>query len=230
MQIDRTTIIWGTLLFFAYVFSITTTGSLQARINRWMGDESADEAGFSEFNPFIHIGLFDLIFFILVQFMIGSPIPVDIRNIKKNHRPIRLFLTFGFRAIMYLVLAVTASIALALLIKTQVGTKILNQPQSFLSMAEQGTSPLVFVLSLFLGLMKWTTTLLGAFSAIRDAVYGYVLVKFEKDASFIEYANPIMIFGVLLLLIFFGNPVTSACAYVVDAMANGILSLVGIIW
>src|SRR3989339_2026109 len=110
-------VIRTSLMFFAYLFSITLAGTVQSLVTRWMGDDTADKAGFSEFNPFIHIGIFDLIFFILTEFMIGTPIPIEIRSIRSSWRPLRIFLAFGSRCLVYLSLAVSSLLAMALLCK-----------------------------------------------------------------------------------------------------------------
>ncbi len=221
-------IIRTSLMFFAYIFSITLAGSLQSLVTRWMGDDTADKAGFSEFNPFIHIGLFDLIFFILTEFMIGTPIPIELRSLKTSWRPLRIFLAFGSRCMVYVSLAVLSLVAMGLLCRFGIPVGDMESIVNSISRLRTESSSHVYVLSIFFVLMTFVNTVLAAFSAIRDSVYCFVLYKFEKDASFIEYANPIMVFGVLLLLIFFGQSIINLFAHLVDLIAASITKICGI--
>ncbi|MBN2266930.1 MAG: hypothetical protein JW725_01130 [Candidatus Babeliaceae bacterium] len=222
-------IIHFVLLFFAYIFSITLTGSIQARINRCMGDGTAEDVGFAEFNPFIHVGFLDVIFFVLLKIMFGTPLPVNPSNIRGPYRPLKLGIVFLGRTLIYLFLALFSATGLILLVKScvMVGAAPKN-PFALIDIAQQGATPLVYVLSLFFGLMVVSTTFLSAFCGIRDLVYGFVVVRFEKDARFVEYANPIMIFGVLLLLVFFADPITNFFLRLVCMGAMAILAPFGL--
>lgn len=202
-------IIAVSLSFFAFVFSITLSGTIQAYMARLMGDDTASRMGFADFNPFIHIGFFDLIYFILIDVMLGNLIPVNILEIKQNKRPLRLFLVFGSRTITHILLAIGTGFSMILInatAKTVTTTTSLDPLQMVSSMREQ-LPPVLYVMSLLCAAMTFTNIFLGAFSLLRDTIYGVLLCKFEKDPSFVAYINPIMIFGFLLIWIFFARQI-----------------------
>jgi len=225
------TVISLTLLFFAYVFSITSTGVLQAYVARLMGDSTADDVGLSEFNPFLHINPLSLIFFLLINFMAGQSIPIDVRNIKRSWYPLRLFWAFGSRSIFYLLFSViswVASLAICGPI-THMGEVIFPVSTQMLAEHYTQTSSTTMLICLFLGLMTFANVLLAVFSAIQEAVYCFVMVKFDKDVAFISYAEPILIFAPLVVIYFFGNAIFGVFLYGVSSVVMKLAPLLGVL-
>lgn len=222
-MIDRMMIISRTLLFFGYIFAITTTGVIQSKIARRLGDSTGEDNGFSEFNPFTHVYLIDVIFFLLIRFMIGAMIPINISSIRGPRRIPKLVLVFTCRAFVYLLIAITSLVCLHVF-TSYVPITVVGERAVFDLARTQG-SAFGVVLSLFFTVLAGSTIVLGALSGIRDAVYGAVLYKFEQDPRFLEYIPMIMMFGVLVLFIFFGSALAAAFGYVANAAASGILAL-----
>lgn len=218
-----------TLLFFAYVFSITFAGSLQAIIAKSMGDETADEMGYADFNPIAHINWLSLIFFLLLKFMAGQSIPVDIRNIRRSYYKLRLAWVFGSRCLFYLLFSILSILALLLLHSPTTTTGSAHTALAhMISGMPETTSPLVVLLADFCKSMLGANVLLAMFSGIQETVNCIAMYKFEKDPAFMEYFYPIMIFAPLALIFFFGNDVIDVFATVVMALAFKIALIIGI--
>lgn len=201
-------IIAVSLSFFAFALSITLSGTIQAYMARLMGDDTASRMGFADFNPFIHIGFFDLIYFILIDVMLGNLIPVNILEIKQSRRPLRLFLVFGSRTITHILLAIGTGFSMILINATAKTAPTASlDPLLMVARMREQLPPALYVISLLCAAMTFTNIFLGAFSLLRDTIYGVLLCKFEKDPSFVAYINPIMIFGFLLIWIFFARQI-----------------------
>lgn len=224
-------IISKSLFFFAFVFSITFTGMVQALIARWMGDETPERHGFTEFNPFVHLSFLDIVFFFIpfIELMIGNPIPIDTRSIKIDKKPLRLAVVFCSRFITYLTLAIVALLVNALLCSGTVAAATAGHaPLGKIMVNRESLSSITYVLCLFCTVMALINTFLAAFSAIREGAYGIVLYRFEKDPRLMEYANLVLVFGVLFLLIFFWQPIVGVFSWIVENVVTGLLSLLGI--
>ena len=200
-------IIAVTLSFFAFALSITFSGTIQSYVARLMGDDTATKMGYADFNPFMHIGFFDLIYFILIDVMLGNLIPVNILEIKRTKRPLRLFLVFGSRTMTHLVLAIVAGFFMIFINASTVAATATIDPLQLVSNLRANLPPHLYVLSLLCAAMTFTNIFLAAFALLRDTIYGVLLCKFEKDPSFVSYINPIMIFGFLLIWIFFARQI-----------------------
>lgn len=211
-------IIAVSLAFFAFTLSITVSGTVQAYVAKLMGDDTASQMGFADLNPFMHIGFFDLIYFILIDVMLGNLIPINILEIKQTKRPLRLFLVFGSRAITHIVIAIISGFSMILInATTRVTTATTLDPVQMVANLREQLPPALYVISLLCAAMTFSNIFLGAFALLRDSIYGVLLFKFEKDPSFIAYINPIMIFGFLLIWIFFARQIMILLGSVVAA-------------
>ena len=221
-------IIMISLLLFAYIFSITFAGSMQALTAYWVADDdTAANAGFADFNPFKHLGFIDFIFFYFIRFMLGNPIPLDVRQFKTQWHGVVLTIVCLSRAVVHILFALGASLGVMLAFR-QGNAFGAMQIVEELSTKTAGASSSTYVLGMFAVSMTYVNIVLAGISLVRDAVYSFVLYKFAKDEKFIEYAGPIMMFGVLLLFIIFGDTVIMMTQLLVSKGAELIASLVGI--
>lgn len=216
------------LLLFAYVVSITFAGSIQALMAFWVADDdTAYEAGFADFNPFKHLGIIDFVFFYFIRFMLGNPIPLDVRQFHSKRRIFLLSVICLSRAFVHILFALIASLSVMVLFKNGNSLGAL-QAVDELALKTAGGSSSTYVLGMFAVSMTYVNIVLAGISFVRDAVYSFVLYKFAKDEKFVEYAGPIMMFGVLLLFIIFGDTVIDLTQLVVSKSALFIASLMGI--
>ncbi|HAU30187.1 TPA: hypothetical protein DCW54_00925 [Candidatus Dependentiae bacterium] len=232
---DTQAIIHTILQLFAFVFSITLAGTLQAQVSKFMGDDTAVQMGFGDFNPFIHIQFIDIVFFALLEIMLGRPIPVDGKAIPHRKKIGRFIAIFSTRVITHVVLAVISLFAFVFF-STWGATnapgvsQVLQDPRILIGLAttsQSGSHAFIYLLGIFSIIMFGINALLGGFCLIRDTVYGYVSYKYAQDARFIEYANPIMVFGVLLLLIMFGGAILGGINSAIYFIARQLSWLLG---
>jgi hypothetical protein len=223
-------IITTVLLFFAYIFSITLSGNIQAYVAKWMGDDTADKLGFTEFNPFIFIDTLSIVWFIVFQLMMGQPIPIRLSAIKRSWWPVRVFLTFGSPTICNFILAVASSVGVLLLCGPmgQIATVNMSSSLQILSMVQPNASTIKLVLCMFLGVMAFANILLATLSAVRQTIFFIVMYQLEKDFRFIEHANILIACGPLLVVFFFGNMIFSSFLYIIGCTVMGIGKVCGV--
>ncbi|MCL5436309.1 MAG: hypothetical protein M1549_00325 [Candidatus Dependentiae bacterium] len=209
-------IIAVSLSFFAFALSITASGTLQAYIARLMGDETATNLGYADFNPFTHLGLFDLIYFVLINVMLGNLVPIDITEIRQNRRPLRLFLLFGSRTMVHLLLAIITGLLMIAITTSWAAMGTTADPVQLVANLRMGLPPYLYIVSLLCASMTFANIFLASFALVRDTVYGVLLCKFEKDPSFAVYINPILIFGFLLLWILFSRQILALLGAIVS--------------
>lgn len=200
-------IIAVTLSFFTFVFSITLSGTMQAYVARLMGDDTASNLGFADFNPFIHIGFLDLLYFILVDVMLGNLIPINMLEVKRTRRPLRLTMIFGARTITHLTLAIVSGFLMLVINASIIPASLPIDPTQLLVNMRTQLPAHLYILSSLCASMTFANIFLSVFALLRDTIYGVLLCKYEKDPSFVSYINPIMIFGFLLLWIFFARQI-----------------------
>lgn len=216
------------LLFFAYIFSITLSGNFQAYMAKWMGDDTAEDLGYTEFNPFAFIGFLSLIWFFLLQVMIGRPIPVQIAKIKRSWWPLRILLAFGSRTFFNIVLATVASIAALILC----GPQLSLNPSLLvhaMPLARTQLSSTSLILCQFFGAMTVANVILATLSSIRQTIYFFVMYKMHKDYRFFEHADYLIAFGPLLIIFFFGNTILKTFLYIVGCLVFGISQMCGVL-
>lgn len=203
------------LLFFAYVFSITISGNIQAYLAKKCGDSTAADNGFTEFNPFLFINWFDIVWFLIFQIMIGRPVPIELRHgMDRRHRwwKSRVFLIFSSRTLCNIFIAVLASLA-------QVALFILSG-------SSQAT--IIVLLFQFCSALIRANLFLATFECCRQAIHFFILYKLEKDYRFIEHADYILVLGPLFLWLFFGRTIIYAFAYGIDCLVLGIATACGV--
>lgn len=212
------------LLFFAYVFSITLSGTIQAYVARWNGDETADDFGFTEFNPFLFLNPLDIIWFLAFKIMIGRPVPLRLTsgiNRTQSWWRTRTFFLFASRPLCNLLIAIVASVVSIFLCKSIV--------LDIASGAAQKSVTLSHLLCLFCGSLVWANIFLATFESCRQSMHFFVLSKLERDYSFIEYADYLLVLGPLLIWLFFSQTIARTLIYVIDCVVLGISNVCGIV-
>lgn len=213
------------LLFFAYVFSITLSGTVQAYVAEKLDDELAADLGYTEFNPFLFFNFFDIIWFLAFHIMIGNPVPLELTHgIDRTRRwwQVRLFALFSSRPLCNLFLATAAAFIGLILCKPL-----------FLGMdaatIKTSMSSFVYLLCLFCRALVMANIFLATFEFFRQIIHFFVLYKLEKDFMFIEHTNFILALGPLLLWLFFHQTIINFFAYVVECLVFGISKTCGVI-
>lgn len=216
------------LLFFAYVFSITLSGTVQAYVAEKMDDELAADLGYTEFNPFLFINFFDIIWFLGFKIMIGRPVPLELTHGIDRTRSwwqLRLFALFASRPLCNLALTIIASFIGLVVCKPMFINIITADPATL----KTSMASLPYLMCLFCLSLVWANIFLATFECCRQIIHFFVLYKMEKDFMFIEYADYIMALGPLLLWIFFHKTIINIFTYVVDCLVFGVSKACGVI-
>ena len=216
------------LSFFAFIFSITLSGTLQAMLARRAGDDTAAELGYAEFNPFMFIGIFDFAWFLIFNIMIGRPIPMRLsQGIDRTQgwAKVRTFFLFASRPLCNIIFAISASLVSFIFCQSLfLGMVAQANPAA----ADIQISSLSYLLCLFCTLMLWNNIFLATFESCRQIINFFVMYKLEKDFRFIEYADYLIALGPLLLWIFFGPTIFHAFIYIIDCVVLGIAKTCGV--
>lgn len=216
------------LLFFAYVFSITLSGTVQAYVAEKLDDELAADLGYTEFNPFLFLNIFDIIWFLGFHLMIGNPVPIELTHgIDRTRRfwQLRIFALFASRPLCNLLLATSAAFLGLLLCKPLFLT--LASTMDAAAIKTTMTS-LPHLLCLFCKSLVWANIFLATFEFFRQIIHFFVLYKLEKDFMFIEHTDFILALGPLLLWLFFHQTIINFFAYVVECLVFGISKTCGV--
>lgn len=214
-----------TLLLFAYIFSITFSGTVQAYVARWYGDDTADDLGFTEFNPFLFINVFDFIWFLAFKIMIGRPVPFRLTaGLNRAHTwwRLRTFFLFASRPLCNLFITIIASI-ISILVCKSVFIDL------FATASAHQSVSMTHLLCLFCGSLVWANIFLATFESCRQVIHFFVLHKLEKDYRFIEYADYLLVLGPIMLWLFFSRTIAHAFIYLVDCVVLGVSKVCGIV-
>jgi hypothetical protein len=201
------------LLILAYIVSVTVNGVLQTLVASRMGDSTAEESGYSSFNPLVH---FDLLAFIgLVFFHLGWPrfIPINPSNIYGPYRLIRLLLIHSVETIVSLTFAV---LSLAMSVGF-FGASATSQLASLMFISESAPlhaatvllpsySSLAIVGALLLVSFVFLNIFIAALSLILNGFKYAMTVGFERGYKYMEYADYLTFFGPIVIILFFANP------------------------
>lgn len=202
------------LLFFAYIFSITISGNIQAFCAKKCGDSTAADHGFTEFNPFLFINFFDIMWFLIFRIMIGRPVPLELRHgIDRRHRwwRIRVFLIFASRTICNIIIAIFSTITQAVL----------------LSINSSFDGSIISLLAAFCLALSMANIFLATFECCRQIIHFFILYKLEKDYRFIEYADYILVLGPLIIWLLFGQTIITTFSYGINCAVLGIAKACG---
>lgn len=214
------------LLILAYALSITINGVLQTWFADKMGDDTAKEAGYDSWNPIVHV---DPIGFVaLIIFKLGWPrfIPITPGNIYRQNFTLRLFLVHALEALIAFLLAFVAFILLLSFFDPQsirflieiiffrynislsVVTQVLNQ---YSSAAILGA---IFLISFIM-----LNVFIAALSLILNG-FRFALTALSEKGYSIRYADYILMFGPLLIIMLFADPLRGLFLWLIQKGAN----------
>lgn len=216
-----------TITFFAYLFSITLSGNCQAYVASKCGDSTAEANGFTEFNPFLFINFFDIIWFALFHIMIGRSIPIDLTDGIKRHYNwwrTRVFLLFASRSLCNLLIAIIASIASVFICKS---VAFQFDAVASAEALKANLSSFSYLMCQFFNTLIIVNIFLATFECCRQIIHFFILYKLEKDFSFIEYTDYLIVFGPLLVWMFFGKQIFYAFVYFINCVVLGISYVCG---
>jgi hypothetical protein len=175
-----------------YFPTVTLAGYVEAWLAKKFGDRTPEHAGFLTLNPLVHMDPIGIAFVALPpHFGFGKRMPMDLDNIKKKNKTLKLLLLFMSRAITHLVL-----IILVLLFFGLTGKKAL------LYLMEGNIHPAIYsVLLIFHALLN-----LNILSAVIYFIIGlvrsclhFLLPDIENQTGFMQ--TIIFLFPFLMILV-----------------------------
>lgn len=209
------------LLVAAYFISHTINGFIQAYVTSRLGDDTAKDAGLLSLNPFDHVDVFG--FLALVFLGIGWPqtVPIDPSCYRGNSRLLKLMLAYATEAIVSVCIAIISLFLSVVLfgygLTARLVVKIFTYyaksfmiffSSSHLNIAElftQGQSSFAIVSAFLLVSLVYFNILIATISIIFNAFRYALAVGFERDYSYIEYADYLTFFGPFLVVFVFGD-------------------------
>jgi hypothetical protein len=210
------------LLLIAYFISITINGMVQTYVAYKMGDDTPYEAGYGSPNPLAHFELFS--FLAVLIFRIGWPqmVPVNPFAILGRFRLVRLLVIHATEAITSLLLALGSlvlsvglfghTMTMALVLKVfsyyskSLSLLFSSTPQLNIASMFQGDSTVLVIGAFLLTSMVYLNIFIATISLILNGLRYALLVGFEKGYKYIEYADYLSLFGPLVIVYFFADP------------------------
>lgn len=200
-------------LFVAYCFSVTITGATQAFVARKCGDDTASDEGYESLNPAQHVDPIGAFLLVIFGFGWGRQIPIDPFRISHRFHKLKVFLVYGTEALTSMLLAIIALFVLVFSLKSPAFRLALEMfrtggyaPTKLFVSTFPELSSLNVVASLMLFSLVFFNVFITTYSVILNGIK-YILARGQIHGhAYMEYADYIMLFGPLIFLILFAEP------------------------
>jgi hypothetical protein len=222
-------IITLTALVFAYFFSVSLVGYLQARLALYLGDDTPAAAGFLTLNPLVHMDVIGFTLLILLGFGWGRAMPIDPNMIRGPNRSVKLLLLYAIEPILCLILASLALCGAVLilgphqvgLIKSFIKEMFYSGSVPFKRFALQypAHSSLGLVSALLLMALVFFNIFLATLSLILNGFRYALVVGFDKGYSYTKYADYFVFLFPLLVVFFFADPLRKVLLNIIVSIA-----------
>lgn len=222
------------ILVIAYYISITINGIFQTRLASKFGDTLAQDLGYYSFNPLNYFDPFAFIF--LIFFHLGLPytIPINPFNLNEPNRMVKLLFIYLSESIISIVIAFI-SLFISILLY---GGSIINKlafimfvlriaplKEATIYFPEYSSLSIVFAL-LFVSFV-FLNIFIAVYSLIFNGIKYILILGFERSYSYMEYADYLFLFGSMVLIFFFANPLRCLLLELIMWLANNIVALTG---
>lgn len=228
------------VLFVAYLITITLAGYSQAACAKLFGDDTPEEAGYLSLNPFHHIHMIGFIMFVLLKFGFGPIQPIRTEYIWPRWKDIKLFIIYMSKPIVNLLLAISSLFGMVLmfgghnngvarieLLLVQLFQQAQFPIDMFFNLYPQATSYTI-VGGMLLLAITYANVLITPLNIIVQGIHYIVALAFEKQSRYLEYANYFAIFGPLLFIFFFSGTFFNIAFNITRSSAIGLASLLGV--
>lgn len=221
-------------LLLAYIVSAIISGPAQALIAKWMGDSTGEDEGFLTLNPWQHIDLVGMALVVITGFGWSTTVPIDPTRIKHSFRILRLLLTYGAKTLVSLFIAAVSLIFLIVfygarslqtaLVMFFTDSTVLQD----LTRLYPTHSSLAIVCAIVLMAFVFINSFLATWSAINNSFQFALVVGFENNYSYMEYAHYLQILGPVLVLIFFGGQIHALFLHIIINAAHLFAAVLGV--
>lgn len=197
----------------AYGLSVTISGALKAWTAKKCGDRTADYAGYLTLDPLVHIDFMGLLVAMLTGFGWGSEVPVDVHNIGRPLRDLKILLVFYLQTIVHVLLT---SVAILLLAGLEISQLMYIGPTTLGSVVK--TMLQVFMaVNIFLAMLRFI-------QASIDLICMHLIEENPAAIVYIRIGSLIVSLVILLLIgaqmqMFFANISSSLALLLLRAIA-----------
>lgn len=225
-----------TVVLLSYFICAPLVGFFRAWTAQEMGDSTPAQLGFLTLNPFMHISRIWLVFIVWLQvlsytpFGLGRYIPINPLNIQGKNRGFRLASAYFSDTIAALGISIISFFIILAIHGTQ-GFEFLRKSVTLhnLAMVNIETTTLGIIITWLLLSLFAMGSLIAAFGFIINCFHFMYFYYFENSLQDNQYADMIMLFGPLFLLIFLVGTVRETIVNFVIWIAYSLAYLVGVI-
>lgn len=234
MSLYNVDFIIGTVaLVFAYLFSVTIVGSVEAYAALKAGDDTPQEAGMLLFNPLTYIDMVGFMCAVLIGFGWGRAIPFNPNNVIGPRKTWKVLGVYMTQPLASLALALIALIINVFLVGPQslsfafwnVLSK--NVPLQQLAAVYPQSSSLTLVIVVLLLSLISLNIFIATWSLINNSFHYLLFIGAEHGYDYMNYAEALAFFGPLVVLICFIGPLQLILLNIVTYLAYMIASLCG---
>ena len=209
------------LVVMSYLVSIPILGAFRSWVASRMGDDTGEQLGFSTLNPVTHISMLWLFMLLIVPgipFGFGQYIPINPGAISGPWRRLKLLCAYFADAFFGVFLSLIVLLSMVVVfgkspIELFMNFGIFKLASHYAPI--QGVSSFLIVTGLFLIRFVIFNSMLAAFTMIINFFYMTFLAYFLAKNNFPDYADWIMLFAPLILLILFQQIVSTAIINIV---------------
>ena len=223
------------LIVLSYMISIPLLGAFRSWITSKLGDDTGEQLGFSTLNPMNHISLVWLVILLVIRdipFGFGQYIPINPNALDGKWRRLKLFCAYFSDSFLGIFLAITSLLLCVALFHQNPSSLFVNfgifQLASHYSSIET-TSSFGIVLGLFLIRFTIFNSMLAAFGFIINFFYMFFLGYYISRNTFPDYADWILLFAPLILLLLFQSIIYVSILKFILTITTVLSSLCGIV-
>ncbi len=223
------------LIVLSYFIAIPILGCFRSWVSARLGDDTGQQLGFTTLNPMTHISFF-WVFILLVipdiPFGFGQYIPINPNAIMGKWRRLKVTLAYFSDAILGIFLALIALLICVFIFRQNPFLLYVNfgafQLASHYASVET-TSTFSIVVGLFLVRFAIFNSMLAAFSMIVNFFYMVFLSYFLSRNAFPGYADWLLLFVPLILLLVFQSIIFIGILNFILLLSTAIAYGIGII-
>lgn len=235
------TIVTYSVLFVAFLVSITLAGASQAACAKVFGDDTPEEAGYLSLNPLDHIHLIGFLMFLLLGAGFGPIQPIHTAHIWPNWKDLKLFLIYMTKPAANLILAIISLVSMLALFGGAAGNGIFKITMLITYIFQERWIPIdqffsaypdaasyTIVGGLLLLAMIFANIVITPLNAVVNGTHYLLALALERQSQYIEYAHYFALFGPFIVIFFYYESLRYICLAAALYGAQYVAALLGI--
>ncbi len=223
-------------LCFAYASSATITNYLQTAYAKFIGDDTAEKAGYLTLNPLQHINTLGLFLVLLTGLGWVNTVPLNPSNVKVSRfKNLAIFLMFFIGVFIEVSLSLIALSSLVLIFGPQAFVFISNMlntqviPLNSFVLFHNDYSSFAIASTLILFGFVFLNIFMATCNIIVNSLRYAFTVGLENNYKYMEYADYLVIIVPIVAVILFTGPIYVYLIQFIFVMAYKIATLFGVI-